>query len=167
MGFRNWLKKAIRPVLRILGVQLPVVGIAVIIHDEEDDKILLGMRLGDRPGAGCFQCSGGGLELYETMESCAAREVFEETNLEVKNLSIVRVTNNISKSMKWHYITIWFMANPVNKKNLMNVEPEKNHKWEWFDLSKLPFPLFEGSGVLEEHFLREQIRLRKMEFKDC
>jgi 8-oxo-dGTP diphosphatase len=55
----------------------PQVGVGVIIV--RDGKILLGLRRSH--GAGTWALPGGHLEWGETVESCARREVKEETGL--------------------------------------------------------------------------------------
>jgi 8-oxo-dGTP diphosphatase len=54
-------------------------------------SILMGKRLNSH-GAGKFATPGGHLELGESWEHCAAREVLEETNLSIENLKFIHVT---------------------------------------------------------------------------
>jgi len=70
----------------------PTVGIGVCII--KDGKVLLGKRINSH-GEGSWSFPGGHLEMYETWENCAKREVLEETDLKIKNTRFAGVTNDI------------------------------------------------------------------------
>ena len=64
--------------------------------------------------------------------SCAIREVEEETNLDIENVSNVIVTNDPNMDNGKHYVTIFMKGNvKEGSKLLNNNEPEKCEKWEW------------------------------------
>ena len=67
-------------------------------------------RLGSH-GASAYALPGGHLEMGESWESCAAREVLEETGLEVSYLRFETAVNSIFAPDK-HYVTI-FMRGEV------------------------------------------------------
>jgi 8-oxo-dGTP diphosphatase len=58
----------------------PYIGVAVIVVRE--GRVLLGKRK-NAHGAGTWQFPGGHLEYGESIESCARRELFEETGLTI------------------------------------------------------------------------------------
>ena len=102
-------------------------------------KVLLGKRLSDHGGGTwCFQ--GGHLELHESWEDAARREVEEETGLSVGKLHFSTVTNDLFDSGK-HYITIFLIAEYIGGEPRV-CEPDKNECWEWFPWDALPSPLF-------------------------
>ena len=116
----------------------PTVGIGVCII--KDGKVLLGKRINSH-GEGSWSFPGGHLEMYETWENCAKREVLEETDLKIKNTRFVGVTNDIFPDEGRHYITIFITAD-YDSGQLKTMEPEKCSVWEWFNWEKLPHPLF-------------------------
>ena len=110
------------------------VGVGVLVESSEHlGKVLFGKRLGSH-GSGTFALPGGHLEIGETWEQCAIREVKEETNLDVVNLRFCSVTNSINMggNPQKHYVTIFMRANvATTSESLTNMEPQKCEQWEW------------------------------------
>jgi len=118
--------------------QRPLVGVAVVIMKEY--KVLLGKRKMSH-GDGTWALPGGHLEFNETIENCAAREVFEETGLFIKNIRHGAFTNDIFRENKKHYVTL-FVVSEYDHGILELKEPDKCHEWAWFSWSDLPPALF-------------------------
>lgn len=116
----------------------PKVGVAVIVV--KDSKILLGRRVNSH-GSGTWQFPGGHLEFEESIEDCAKRELFEETNLKIRNIRFGPYTNDIFNEEQKHYITLFVVAE-YDSGVLSVKEPKKCEKWEWFSWSQLPEPKF-------------------------
>jgi 8-oxo-dGTP diphosphatase len=96
---------------------MPKVGVAVIVI--KDSKILLGRRVNSH-GSGTWQFPGGHLEFEESIEDCAKRELFEETNLKIRNIRFGPYTNDIFNEEQKHYITLFVVAFKICKsKNLI------------------------------------------------
>ncbi|ORY98586.1 NUDIX hydrolase domain-like protein [Syncephalastrum racemosum] len=128
------------------------VGCFVVRSESNEEQILIGQRKGSH-GAGAWQLPGGHLELNESFEDCAQREVLEETNLEVKNVRFVTATNDIMEADKKHYVTIFMRAEAVDPAQVRVMEPEKlQGEWQWVALKDLPNyqPLF----LPLQHFLK-------------
>ncbi|WP_025820489.1 nucleotide triphosphate diphosphatase NUDT15 [Shewanella marina] len=113
------------------------VGVGVIIM--QDGKILLGKRQGSH-GAGTWACPGGHIEFGESIETCAAREVLEETGLVISELKHADFTNNVIDDDK-HYVTV-FMQTRTYQGEPQVLEPNKCECWHWFDWHAMPTPLF-------------------------
>ncbi|KZN40993.1 hypothetical protein N474_11605 [Pseudoalteromonas luteoviolacea CPMOR-2] len=130
------------------------VGVGVILI--RDGKILLGERQGAH-GENTWATPGGHLEMGESVESCAKREVLEETGLHISALHKVGFTNDIFDRENKHYITLFMAADcPVGEAVIM--EPEKCKAWQWFSLDALPKPLFLSmENLLKETNLKSLI----------
>ena len=114
------------------------VGVAVmIVHN---GRVLLGKRSGSH-GAGTWALPGGHLEVGESIQSCAKREVLEETGIVVNSVRHVAFTNDIFEKERLNYVTLFVAAGEwIGWPTVM--EPKKCRRWEWFDWKDLPTPLF-------------------------
>lgn len=117
--------------------RVPRVGICVIVV--KDGKILLGKRKGAH-GAGEYASPGGHLEHLERVAECAAREVREETGLEIGGIRFLRALNMMQYAPR-HYIDLAFAADWVSGEPEVR-EPDKVESWAWYDFEALPSPLF-------------------------
>ena len=126
-------------------MKYPGVGIGVYVRKE--GKILFGLRKGVY-AAGDWCAPGGKMEIGETPEECAVREVREEAGIEIENLRFVTITNDIHP-VGTHYVTICFVAD-WKSGDVRVMEPDKCETWEWFSWEALPKPLF----LSTENFLK-------------
>lgn len=126
--------------------KLPIVGIGTIII--KDGKVLLGRRVTEH-GKETWSVPGGHLEFKEEIEEGCIREVKEETNINIKNLKFVTVTNNIFPDENMHSITIFMRADYDSGEIKVN-EPENFRDVGWFDWDNLPQPLFLPMKILVE-----------------
>lgn len=135
----------------ILKEERPLVGVGVMII--RNNKVLLGKRRGAH-GENTYSWCGGHLEYGESLEECARREVKEESGLEVTSLKFLCVSNIISYGK--HYLDIEFLAK-VKKGQPQVLEPEKREHWDWYDLDKLPQPLFKAVELAIHSYLTERV----------
>jgi 8-oxo-dGTP diphosphatase len=118
--------------------QRPQVGVGVIVR--KGRRVLLGRRKSGH-GAGSWSFPGGHLESGEPVEDCATREVREETGALISVVSRGPFTNDIFHEERKHYVTLFVVADYVSG-DIEAREPDKCERWEWFDWSDLPQPLF-------------------------
>ena len=116
----------------------PKVGIGVMVL--KDGKVLLGKRKGSH-GEGEYAWPGGHLEHMESFEGCAKREVAEETGIEIHNVRFARLMNLKTYAPK-HYVDIGVFADWKSGEPKV-METDKVESWSWYDIDKVPEPLFE------------------------
>ena len=116
------------------------VGVGVLVQDaSRQGAIFAGIRKGSH-GAGRLALPGGHLEMYETWQECAIREVKEEMNLDLEPTSIQfgHVTNDIMKSEDKHYVTIFMMGRCSTTNSVpLNMEPDKCEGWKSYTWQEL------------------------------
>ncbi len=92
----------------------PIVGVGAVIM--QDGKVVLVKRRFE-PLAGQWSLPGGRLELGETLEAGLAREMLEETGLEVEVGPVVDVFDRIlldpERKVRYHYVLIDYLCRPV------------------------------------------------------
>ncbi|GLA34439.1 hypothetical protein AnigIFM63309_006985 [Aspergillus niger] len=94
--------------------------------------ISLYLRYHSNPLQGSWGHPGGHLEFNETFEACAAREVLEETGLEVTDIRFLTAINNVMLEGGKHYVTIFVGCRLVDEDaEPVVTEPEKCVRWDW------------------------------------
>lgn len=92
----------------------PVVGVGAVVL--EGDRVLL-VKRAHEPLQGEWSVPGGAVELGETLESAIAREVREETGLEVEVGPIVDVLDRLRYDpdgrVKYHFVLVDFVCRPT------------------------------------------------------
>jgi 8-oxo-dGTP diphosphatase len=116
----------------------PRIGVGVYVR--KDGRILMGKRKGVH-GGGQWCAPGGKLDMYESPEECAHREIREEAGIEIDNVHFMTITNDIFKESGLHYITLAYTADWVSGE-VRVVEPDKCEEWGWYGLDDIPEPRF-------------------------
>ena len=115
----------------------PLVGMGVLVM--RGDRVLLGQRLGTH-GEGYYAAPGGHVESGESLAQAARREVREECGLEIEDIRLLSVGTYIWDKDK-HYVDVDVLCQaPCGEPR--NLEPENCGGWAWYDLDRLPSPLF-------------------------
>src|SRR5512139_3996343 len=92
----------------------PYVGVGAVIV--QDGKVLLVKRRHE-PLAGQWSLPGGAVEVGETLEACVAREMLEETGLEVRVGPVVevldRITHDDEGRVLYHFVLVDYLCWPT------------------------------------------------------
>jgi 8-oxo-dGTP diphosphatase len=133
----------------------PQVGLGIVIVNDEG-KILIGKRKGAH--AEKFSIPGGHLDLGETFEAGAIREIKEETNLDIFEPKVIAVSNNLEtfRTEGRHYISVILLVRKFSG-DLRVMEPEKCDGWEWVDPKNLPEPHFDASRLGVTCYLNKSV----------
>ena len=133
------------------------VGIGVLLM--KDNKVLLGRRHEDPEkassllkGAGTWTMPGGKLRFGESFEEGAKREVKEETGVELKTAKVICVNDDRIEDI--HFITIGLLSQEFEGEP-QAMEPDQITEWRWFDLDKLPNPLYSPSAKILDSYIEE------------
>lgn len=92
----------------------PIVGVGAVIVDA--GKVVL-IRRRFEPMQGHWTLPGGGVEVGETLEAAVAREMREETGLEVEVGPVIEVFDRITRDddarVRYHYVLVDYLCWPV------------------------------------------------------
>jgi 8-oxo-dGTP diphosphatase len=92
----------------------PIVGVGAVIV--AGGRVVL-IRRGVEPLKGQWSLPGGAVELGETLEASIAREIQEETGLEVEVGPVIEVFDRIMKDdhdrVQYHYVLVDYLCWPV------------------------------------------------------
>ena len=133
------------------------VGVGVVVR-RQDGRILIGERQGSH-GASKLALPGGHLEMNESWDDCARREVEEETGLVLDSTMLAMVTNDPMPAEGKHYITIFMVGDAPVGQEPVNREPHKCKGWEWMTIEEL-HALPEGKLFIPmKHFLEAKPKI--------
>ncbi len=131
----------------------PLVGVAGIVR--RGDRVLL-IRRGKPPGKGEWNLPGGLVEVGETLKEAVAREVAEETGLEVAVGPLVAVGDRIIRDaagrVQYHYVLLDYLCD-VTGGTLAPASDAADARWVALDEIHeldLPGPVYEVLKKAEE-----------------
>lgn len=137
------------------GVDFIGVSVSFFCHDGKE--FLLHKRSDKcRDEIGRWDFGGGQLEVGERLEEAVLREVKEEYGVmaQVEKQLPAHSLLREERGIKTHWLIITFIVK-VDRKKVINNDPEKISELGWFKLSRLPEPLHKGAQYTLSHYGEE------------
>lgn len=119
----------------------------VAITKEEVPKVLLIQR-GFEPYKGCWAFPGGFMEMDETTEECAIRELQEETGLKLDSMVQVGAYSKVDRDPRGRTITIAYLA--IVDEQLSVIAQDDAAMAEWFSIKNLPTLAFDHNEIMTD-----------------
>lgn len=119
----------------------------IVITRDADPKVLLIQR-GNEPYRGYWAFPGGFMDMDETTEQCAVREMMEETGLDVSELKQIGCYSKVDRDPRGRTITVAYLvviASPVPVRG-----QDDAAKAEWFSLSAIPKLAFDHDEIISD-----------------
>jgi 8-oxo-dGTP diphosphatase len=148
----------------------PLVGVGGVVI--EDGRALL-IRRGSEPLRGEWSIPGGTLELGETLEEGVARELLEETGLEVRVIKLIEVFDRIylesmavggleRKRPRFHYVIVDYLCERISGaavagSDVTDVAYAREEELERFALTET------ATRILKKAFAMERARKNRKE----
>ena len=138
-------------------MERPKVGVGVLLINSEG-KVLVGKRKGSH--APYYSIPGGHLEMGETFEKVAIKEVLAQTGMTIIDPKVFCVSNNLETYEKEgvHFVSVNLWTRQFEGQPTV-MEQEKCDGWQWVDPSQLPEPHFDASRNAIHCFLEKSFYL--------
>jgi 8-oxo-dGTP diphosphatase len=127
----------------------PALSVDMMIVDTEQTplKVLLIQRLHD-PFKDQWALPGGFMEIDETLEQAAIRELKEETSLTIESVEQIGAFSTVDRDPRTRVITCGFLAIRPRGQEAMAADDAKQA--EWFSLEELPDLAFDHHEILAQ-----------------
>ncbi|MDR0741159.1 MAG: NUDIX domain-containing protein [Rickettsiales bacterium] len=130
-------------------------GIGIMVRNA-DGQVLMGLRNSDKAkadsdlsGEGTWTFPGGKFDFGDSLFQGAARELKEETDLDLVRAEIISISNERSEDA--HYVTLGFLVKEWTGE-VKSMEPEEIICWDWFSLDALPKNIYDPTAKLIENY---------------
>ena len=115
----------------------PAVSVDIVaIREKEGRRELLLIQRKNEPYMNCWALPGGFLDMGETLEQAAERELKEETGLEINSLRQLGAFSKVDRDPRARVISVAYFAELTSGQTAIAADDAQDVGW--FDLEKLP-----------------------------
>ena len=119
----------------------------VVMTNEPLPKVLLIQRGAD-PFKGAWAFPGGFMNMEETTEECAIRELEEETGLKVTTVHQIGAYTKVDRDPRGRTITVAYLAIIDSPEEVKGQDDAANA--EWFPITELPHLAFDHYDIMQD-----------------
>ena len=119
----------------------------VVITRDDEPKVLLIQR-GNEPFKGQWAFPGGFMNMDETTEQCAVRELEEETGLKVSKIKQIGAYSKVDRDPRGRTVTVAYLA-IIDKIEIVKGLDDAA-KAQWFPISALPKLAFDHEEIMAD-----------------
>jgi 8-oxo-dGTP diphosphatase len=119
----------------------------VVITKESEPKVLL-IKRGFEPYKDCWAFPGGFMDMDETAEQCAIRELEEETGLKIQDIVQIGAYSKVDRDPRGRTVTIAYLIRIDSPVAVIGQDDAA--KAEWFPLSTLPPLAFDHEEIMRD-----------------
>ena len=119
----------------------------IVITKEAEPKVLLIQR-GNPPFKGGWAFPGGFMNMDETTEQCAIRELEEETGLQASDVHQIGAYSKIDRDPRGRTVTVAYLA--IVEEPMAVAGQDDAAKAEWWPLSDLPHLAFDHYDIMQD-----------------
>jgi len=131
----------------------------VVITKEADAKVLLIQR-GYDPYKGSWAFPGGFMNMDETTEQCAIRELEEETGLKIQNIHQIGAYSKVDRDPRGRTVSVAYLAIVETEKDVTGQDDAA--KAQWWPLESLPNLAFDHEEIMKDAVeLCKQLSVKK------
>ena len=119
----------------------------VVMTSETKARVLL-IERGDEPYKGHWAIPGGFLNMDETTEQCAIRELEEETGLRIDKVQQIGAYSKVDRDPRGRTISVAYLAIVDSPKEVKGQDDAA--KAEWFPINDLPQLAFDHYDIMKD-----------------
>ncbi len=119
----------------------------IVITNEPLPKVLLIQRGAD-PFKGAWAFPGGFMNMDETTEQCAIRELEEETGLKVATVHQIGAYSKVDRDPRGRTITVAYLAIIDSPQEVQGQDDAAKAKW--FPINELPTLAFDHADIMAD-----------------
>jgi len=119
----------------------------IVVTKEAEQKVLL-IERGDEPFKGYWAFPGGFMNMDETTEQCAIRELEEETGLRLSDVHQIGAYSKVDRDPRGRTITVAYLA--IIDEPIAVIGQDDATKAEWWALSDLPHLAFDHYDIIQD-----------------
>ena len=119
----------------------------VVITRGAEPKVLLIQR-GNMPFKGGWAFPGGFMNMDETTEQCAIRELEEETGLRVSKIQQIGAYSKVDRDPRGRTVTVAYLA--IVDEPIAVAGQDDAAKADWWPLSDLPHLAFDHYDIMQD-----------------
>ena len=126
----------------------PAVTADCIVMTNEEVPLVLLIERGDEPFKGHWAFPGGFLNMDETTEQCALRELEEETGLKLVNVQQIGAYSKVDRDPRGRTISVAYLA--VVDQPFEVSGQDDAAKAQWFPVDALPPLAFDHAEIMAD-----------------
>lgn len=120
----------------------------IVFYKIHNQTFILLIQRKHQPFQNCWALPGGFIEMNETLEQSAMRELFEETGLKTESLEQFATYGNPNRDPRGRTISVVFYKLLENKIDVNAGDDAANAKW--FSILELPSLAFDHNKIIED-----------------
>ena len=120
---------------------------SIVITKETEPKVLLIQR-GFDPFKGAWAFPGGFMNMDETTEQCAIRELEKETGLRLSDIHQIGTYSKVDRDPRGRTVTVAYLA--IIDEPIGVIGQDDAAKAEWWPLSDLPHLAFDHYDIMQD-----------------
>ena len=126
----------------------PTVTADCVVITHEAGRGVLRMRRGGEPCQDGWAIPGGFMEMNETTEQCAVRELKEETNIVISDLHQIGVYSKVDRDPRGRTVSVAYLA--ITDKAQDAIGQDDAAEVKWWPLTALPKMAFDHDDIMRD-----------------
>ena len=126
----------------------------VVFHPRLDGLYVLLIQRQREPFEGCWALPGGFVEMDETLDTTAHRELLEETGLSVDKLIQLGTYGDPGRDPRGRVISVAYLSILQDKVDPQVKGADDASQAAWFPVNKLPLLAFDHHQILQDSLQR-------------